>query len=181
MSNPNVGFYPTTQLNPYTTTIGSEGTFQSIMSYIYGASSYETLGTASYATTNIDSLYTGISMAFTPINSQNALISYNIFSGNNGATNSLGEGLYVDSNPPPATGSSPPATAIEIDNGALALNVFRSQTLLITGGKVYGGNISGVSLSMTLNTKYYLSWYASTATAGNVASLVVFGFSIQSI
>ena len=177
----NVGFYPTTQLNPYTTTIGSQGTYQSIMSYIYGASSYETINTAS-ATSTITTLeYTGLDLPFKPLNSQNAIIAYNIYSGDNSATVGLNMSLYIDSNAPPAVGSTPPATAVEIDSGALAIGFFRSQTLVLSGGKIYGGNNSGTSYTMTLNTPYYLTWYLSSDTAGDIASLVIFGMSIQSI
>lgn len=177
----NVGFYPTTQLNPYTTTIGSGGTFQSIMSYIYGASSYEVMGTTSATSTVTTLEYTGLSLQFTPVNSQDALISYDLFSGNNAATANLTMGLYIDSNAPPATGSTPPATAIAIDSGGIVLNTFRSQTLLLTGGKVYGGNNNGAAITLSLNTPYYLTWYMNSATSGSVASLQVFGLSIQSI
>ena len=177
----NVGFYPTTQLNPYTTTIGSQGTYQSIMSYIYGASSYETINTAS-ATSTITTLeYTGLSLPFTPANAQNAMILYDIYSGNNAATVGLNMGLYIDFNAPPAIGSAPPATAVAIDSGGLALNIFRSQTLVLTGNKVYGGNNSGASYTMTLNTPYYLTWYMSSTASGSLASLQVFGMSMQSI
>ena len=177
----NVGFYPTTELNPYTTTIGSGGTFQSIMSYIYGASSYEVMGTTSATSTVTTLEYTGLSLQFKPINSQDALILYNIYSGNNSATVNLNMGLYIDSNAPPATGSVPPATATAIDSGGLALSSFRSQTLLIDNGVVYGGNNSGTPITMTLNTPYYLTWYMNSATAGDVASLQIFGLSMQSI
>ena len=177
----NVGFYPTTQLNPYTTTIGSQGTYQSIMSYIYGASSYETIDATS-ATSTITTLeYTGLSLPFTPVNSQNAMVLYDIYSGNNGATVGLNMGLYIDSNAPPAIGSTPPVSAVEIDSGGLSLNVFRSQTLVLTGGKIYGGNDSGAAYTMALNTKYYLTWYMSSATSGDVASLYILGMSMQSI
>ena len=177
----NVGFYPTTQLNPYTTTIGSGGTFQSIMSYIYGASSYEMMGTTSATSTVTTLEYTGLSLEFTPTNSQNALLMYNIYSGNNSATVGLNMGLYIDSNAPPAAGAVPPATAIGIDSGGMVLGAFRSQTLLLTGGKVYGGNDNGNAITMSVNTPYYLTWYMNSATAGSVASLQVFGLSIQSI
>ena len=177
----NVGFYPTTQLNPYTTTIGSGGTFQSIMSYIYGASSYETINTAS-ATSTITTLeYTGLDLPFTPANSQNAMILYDIYSGNNAATVGLSMGLYIDYNPPPAIGSTPPVSAVAIDSGGLALSIFRSQTLVLTGGKIYGGNNSGASYTMALNTPYCLTWYLSSTASGSVASLVVLGMSMQSI
>ena len=179
MSNPNVGFYSTAQLNPYTTTIGSGGTFQSIMSYIYGASSYETTGTASYicpATT--DYLYTGISLAFTPINSQNALISYDIF--NNNTALSLNMYLSMDTTPPPSTGT--PASGLTlIDSGTLPLSTYRSQTLLITGGTLYGGNNSGAVITLDLNTKYYLTWYIQPGISTDSVSIMILGMSIQSI
>ena len=181
----NVGFYPTTQLNPYTTTIGSQGTYQSIMSYIYGASSYETINSTS-ATSTITTLeYTGLSLPFTPINSQNAILSYNIYSGDYGSDISAIVGvnmaLYIDSNAPPAVGSSPPRTAVQIDSGGLGIGVFRTQTLVLTGGKIYGGNNLGAVYTMALNTQYYLNWYIFSATAGDVASLVILGMSMQSI
>ena len=177
----NVGFYPTTQLNPYTTTIGSGGTFQSIMSYIYGASSYEMMGSTSAISTVTTLEYTGLSLEFTPTNSQEALIAYNIFSGNNNATANLNMELYIDSNAPPTAGSIPPATATEIDSGSLNVGVFRSQTLLLENGKVYGGSNNGTAITISLNTPYYLTWYMQSLTAGSVASLQVFGLSMQSI
>lgn len=177
----NVGFYPTTQLNPYTTTIGSQGTYQSIMSYIYGASSYqfEGLGSATSSSTTIG--YSGLSLKFTPTNSQNALINYNIYSGNNAATVELVMQLFIDNNAPPAAGSAAPATAIIIDGGWLGLGNYRSQNLLISGGYVYGGNNSGAAVTLALNDTYYLTWYIASSTAGDVAGLVAFGLSIQSI
>ena len=181
MSNPNVGFYPTTQLNPYTTNIGSEGTFQSIMSYIYGASSYKALGTASATTSSTASTYTGINIEFTPVNSQNILINYNIFSGNNNAAANLVIGLYIDTNSPPARGSAPPGTATEIDSGGLVTGAYRTQSLLMIGGEIYGGDNSGISYTINLNTKYYLTWYIYSQTAGSVAIFEMYGFSIQSI
>ena len=179
--NTNVGFYPTTQLNPATTTIGSQGNFQSIMSYIYGASSYEALGTSSATSSSTTLTYTGLSLAFTPTNSQNYMLNYNIFSGDNSATVSLSMSLYVDTNAPPAAGSTPPATAIEIDGGGLALGGFRTQTLINVNNTIEGGNNSGTANTITLNTKYYFTWYLASTTAGDVASLQIFGFSIQSI
>ena len=177
----NVGFYPTTQLNPYTTTIGSQGTFQSIMSYIYGASSYETMGSASAVSSTTAFGYTGFSLQFMPINSQSALILYDIFSGNNSATVGLNMGLLIDSNAPPAIGAVPPATATQIDSGGLPLGVFRSQTLLLENGKVYGGNNNGDAFILNLNTPYYLTWYMNSLNATDVASLQIYGLSIQSI
>ena len=177
----NIGFYPTTQLNPYTTTIGSGGTFQSIMSYIYGASLYETINTASASSVAGNIQYTGLNLKFTPVNSQNALLKYDIYSGNGLATTGIYMDLYFDSNPPPGSGSSPPGTAIEIDSGELALGVYRSQTLVLTGGKVYGGNNSGASYTLALNTPYYLTWYMYSAAAPSVGNLVIYGMSIQSI
>jgi hypothetical protein len=177
----NVGFYPTTQLNPYTTTIGSEGTYQSIMSYIYGASSYEVMASASAATTSTALGYSGLSLSFKPTNSQQALILYDIFCGNNAATVDLNMSLYIDSNAPPASGSAPPATATQIDSISPPLGSFRSQTLLLTNSQVYGGANSGTAITLSLNTTYYLTWYISSVTSGSVASLQVYGLSIQSI
>ena len=162
-------------------TIGSQGTFQSIMSYIYGASSYETMGSASAVSSTTAFGYTGLSLQFTPINSQNALIQYNIFSGNNSASTGLGMALFIDSNAPPASGSTPPATATQIDSGGIALGNFRSQTLLLDNGVVYGGNNNGNLVTLNINTNYYLTWYMQSQVAGDVASLQIFGMTIQSI
>ena len=172
MSNPSIGFYPTTQLNPYTTTIGSEGTFQSIMSYIYGASSYESMQSATVTTSSTSETYSGIYMTFTPTNSLNTLISYDIYSGNNSATVSLNTYLYIDT---VAGGQS-----IIIDNGNIPVDSYRTQKLIIIDGILYGGNNSGTSVNLTLNTKYYLSWYYSSGSAATT-TLAVLGFSIQSI
>ena len=177
----NVGFYPTTELNPYTTTIGSQGNYQSIMSYIYGASVYEMINTTS-ATSTIDSPeYSGLTLSFTPLNSTNIMIQYNIYSGLNSATAALWMSLYIDDVPPPAVGGTIPTTAIAIDNSQINLDIYRSQTLVIMNGIVYGGGSSGNTYTITLNTKYYISWYMASQTAGSVASLYVYGMSIQSI
>ena len=179
--NTNVGFYPTTQLNPATTTIGSQGNFQSIMSYIYGASSYEALGTSSATSSSTTLTYTGLSLAFTPVNSQNYMLSYNIYSGNNSATVDLNMALYIDNNAPPAVSSTAPATALAIDGGELVLGGFRTQTLINVNNTIEGGNHSGTANTIALNTKYYFTWYLASTTAADVASLVIFGFSVQSV
>ena len=179
----NVGFYPTTQLNPYTTTIGSQGNFQSLMSYIYSAGVYETINSDSVTSTiySLELEYSGFTLEFTPLNSTNIMILYNIYSGNNNATVGFTMGLYIDDNPPPAIGSMPPVSAIEIDSGELALGFFRSQILVINNGIVYGGNNSGASCPLTINTKYYISWYLVSTTNGSLASLQLLGMSVQSI
>ena len=179
--NENVGFYPTTQLNPDTTTIGSQGTFQSIMSYIYGASSYKFMASALPTSTLATSTYTGLAVTFTPTNSQNALILYNIYSDNSVATVNLTMGLYIDTNPPPAQWSAPPATAIQLDQGTLDLGVYRSQTLILANGLIWGGFNSQTSFTLNLNIEYYLTWYMASVTAGSTAGLHILGCSIQSI
>ena len=177
----NVGFYPTTQLNPYTTTIGSQGTYQSIMSYIYGASTYEFLSTGSYTTTSSTSLYTGISAKFTPANSTNFIITYDIYSGGTNVAVGNGVTLCIDTNPPPAVGSGFPSTAVTIDWGGLPLATYRSQELLISDGIVYGGYNSETAYTISLNIPYYFTWYVVSDTSGSVAGLTVLGMSIKSI
>ena len=182
----NVGFYPTTQLNPYTTTIGSQGTFQSIMSYIYGAGVYETVNTDSAETSSSIQEYTGMNLSFTPINSRNALLSYNIYSGGTAGglpapTAGIDMMLAIDTNSPPTVGSSPPATITQIDVGALSLDIYRTQTLNFTGGKIWGGANSGIPYTLILNTQYYLTWYFNSQVSGDYATLQLLGMSMQSI
>ena len=148
---------------------------------IAGNNNLSFLGTSSATSSSTTLTYTGLSLAFTPTNSQNYMLNYNIFSGDNSATVALTMVLYIDNNPPPAAGSTPPATAIQIDSGGLTLGGFRTQTLINVNNTIEGGNNSGTANTITLNTKYYFTWYLASTTAGDVASLQIFGFSVQSI
>ena len=162
----------------------SAGFYNSIIQNIYNASQYQAFqasGNITASTTDSSLNYSGMSLSFTPLHSENALIVYDIYSGLNGGLATVNGSLFIDTNPPPPVGSLVVGTATQLDTALIVVNQHWTQTLFIMDGIIYGGSLGGFPYSLSTNIEYYLTWYLATITSGTSATLTVYGTAVKSV